>query len=146
MNSPSQPDQDALSPSLMQRVDQVCDQFEAAWRNGPRPRIEDYLANTQGPDRLAVLRELILLEIDYRRMRGETCRPQDYHARFPELDPAWLAQAVAAPNRAPPTRPGGKQPPTRVPRPPPARHRRPPTAICSSAFWRSKWTSSAGTP
>ena len=30
----------------------------------------------------------------YRRQRGETPRPEEYHGRFPGLDPQWLAGAV----------------------------------------------------
>jgi hypothetical protein len=84
-----------LPSSLARRVDELCDRFEAAWKGtGARPRLEEYLADISGPERPTLLRELILLEADYRRLDGETPRPDDYLARFPELDPAWLAAAL----------------------------------------------------
>src|SRR5262249_43811216 len=41
-------------------------------------------------------RELVLLEAYYRRARGEDCRQEEYQARFPELDSAWLAEEFPA--------------------------------------------------
>ena len=40
-------------------------------------------------------RELIFLDLHYRRSQGETCRSEDYLARFPLLDREWLAAALA---------------------------------------------------
>jgi WD40 repeat protein/serine/threonine protein kinase len=83
-------------------VDQVCNRFEAACKAGGQPRIEDFLGNTPEPARSALLRELVVLEAYYRRARGEACRPQEYQARFPDLDPAWLADEVLADAQAGP--------------------------------------------
>src|SRR5262249_8332694 len=72
-----------------QDADQVRAHFEAAWKEGRPPRIEDVLAGAglgDGP----LLRELVVLEIAYRRQRGEEVRPEEYQARFPELDAPWL--------------------------------------------------------
>jgi len=33
----------SVSPLTINRMDEVCDRFEAAWKAGLRPRIEDYL-------------------------------------------------------------------------------------------------------
>src|SRR5262249_16748472 len=68
------------------RADEVCLRFEAAWREGGQPRIEDFLAAAPEPERPGLLRELVGLEIDYRRLRGENPRPEDYRDRFPALD------------------------------------------------------------
>ena len=38
-------------PPLTDRVDEACDRFEAAWLAGARPRIEDYLPASAGPER-----------------------------------------------------------------------------------------------
>jgi hypothetical protein len=45
--------------SASAQIDRVCDQFEAAWRSGQQPRIEDVLA--QGPHfpRPHLFRELL---------------------------------------------------------------------------------------
>jgi tRNA A-37 threonylcarbamoyl transferase component Bud32 len=71
--------------------------FEAAWKSGAGatlPRIEDQLGGIAGPDRLALLRELVLLEISCRLQRGEQPRAEEYRARFPELAPEWLAGSL----------------------------------------------------
>jgi hypothetical protein len=47
---------------LAQQIDQVCDHFEAAWKAGQRPRIEDYLADTPEPGHGLLLCELVALE------------------------------------------------------------------------------------
>jgi WD40 repeat protein/tRNA A-37 threonylcarbamoyl transferase component Bud32 len=91
-------------PAVEALLDEACDQFEAVCQQagscGPLPHIEDYLAGMVEPERMALVRELIPLEIHYRRQRGETPRPENYCGRFPQLDPRWLAGAVAA-SRAP---------------------------------------------
>ena len=86
---------DALPLSLEQKVDQVCSRFEAMWKAGAQPRIEDYLADLADLDKPEILRELILVDVYYRRQRGESCQPDDYHARFPELAADWLTSALA---------------------------------------------------
>jgi hypothetical protein len=93
---PVQSENDVLPPTLARRVDQVCNQFERGWRTHPPPRIEDYLNDAAGLERWAVLHELISLDVDYRRQRGEAPRAEEYTARFPELDPAWLAEQMDA--------------------------------------------------
>lgn len=92
----AQTESDALPPPTARRVDQICNQFEHGWRNNPPPRIEAFLDDACGPERTALLRELVPLDVDYRRQRGERPCVQDYAARFSELDPAWLADALAA--------------------------------------------------
>jgi eukaryotic-like serine/threonine-protein kinase len=78
---------------LARRLDRVCNDFEGAWRAG-RPRIEDHLAGWQGTERTALLRELVPLDIDYRRRAGEACTARDY-LEFTDLDVGWLAEALA---------------------------------------------------
>ena len=85
-----------LESTLAQGVDDVCDRFERAWRAGQRPAIEAHLDDVPASERLVLLRELVLLDIPYRRHVGETPRPEDYQRRFPVLDAAWLEQALAA--------------------------------------------------
>ena len=46
---------DSLSASARERVDRLCDAFEAAWQHGQRPRIEDYLGDASGEQRDALL-------------------------------------------------------------------------------------------
>jgi serine/threonine-protein kinase len=76
-------DEAPLSPSTAGRREGVCDRFEAAWRAGQRPRIEDYLPDAPAPDRPALLRELLVVELAYRARLGERPDPAEYRARFP---------------------------------------------------------------
>jgi eukaryotic-like serine/threonine-protein kinase len=75
------------SPTLAGRVDGACDRFEADWKAGRRPRIEDYLGGSDGAERAARLRELLALEVEFRRRRGDRPAPSDYEARFPGEGP-----------------------------------------------------------
>jgi serine/threonine protein kinase len=77
------------------RVEEVCSRFEEAWKIGERPAIEDYLGEVTGPERPWLLCELAALDIDYRRLAGETPSVAEYAARFPDLDEARLARMLA---------------------------------------------------
>jgi tetratricopeptide (TPR) repeat protein len=88
-------------------VDRLCTEFEKAWRTG-RPRIEEFLADWQGEQRLELLRELVALDVLCRRRRGEQCLAADYE-RFPELSADGLAAALAGPPSAPDQRTSARQ-------------------------------------
>src|SRR5689334_10336605 len=79
-------------------IDEVCTHFEQRWRAGQRPRIEDLLAENQGSDTEALLKELLLLEIFHRRRLGETPSVEDYRQRFPHLEADWWNGALAEPS------------------------------------------------
>lgn len=89
-------DDNALTLTAERRLDRICNRFEQAWHSPLPPRIEDYLADDGEVDRPALLRELVLLDIHYRRRHAQVPRPEDYSARFPELDAIWLADACAS--------------------------------------------------
>jgi tetratricopeptide (TPR) repeat protein len=76
-------DRPVLSPGEARQVDRECDRFEAAWKAGNRPDPADALAGLSEPRRSALLRQLLLLDWEYRSRTGEEPRPADYHARFP---------------------------------------------------------------
>ncbi len=75
-----------LSPTQAWRVDAVCQRFEADLRDGYAPRIEDFVAQADPPQRVALLRELIALDVELRRDRGERPDPGEYRARFLDRD------------------------------------------------------------
>lgn len=72
---------DSLSPTQAEELDRACDRFEAAWRSGATPNIEDYL-DTPRAHRSALLGELIVIDLHWRRRRGEQPTPEEYIARF----------------------------------------------------------------
>jgi eukaryotic-like serine/threonine-protein kinase len=64
-------------------IDEACDRFEAAWRGGNRPRIEDVLGDMTEPGNFTLLRYLLVVELDYRGVLGEVPEASEYRRRFP---------------------------------------------------------------
>jgi serine/threonine-protein kinase len=83
-----------LPPDVALRLDQVCDRFKAAWDAGTPPRLEDYLGDVPEPERPALLRELIPLDVHLRKKQGEKPTAQEYQARFPQVALGWLAREL----------------------------------------------------
>lgn len=78
-------------------INRLCNQFEAAWRAGEEPVVEQLLnglEEDQAVVRLAALGELLPLEIEYRRRLGHALSLEDYASRFPRLDRGWLANLL----------------------------------------------------
>jgi serine/threonine protein kinase/WD40 repeat protein len=73
----------ALSPAQARQIDRACDRFEAAWKAGRRPDPREHLGAVAEPVRSALLRQLLLLDWDYRCRAGDEPCPGDYQARFP---------------------------------------------------------------
>ncbi len=88
------------SDSRLVQVDAICDRFEAAWQTGQRPGIEDALTAVPEAGRGDLLRELVLVELHWRKGKGEQPAAEEYHRRFPEyrcqIDAAF-AHALASP-------------------------------------------------
>ncbi|MCA9192045.1 MAG: serine/threonine protein kinase [Planctomycetales bacterium] len=77
--------QKKLPIASLERIDDLCAEFERKWQNGARPTIESSLAaDVSSMEREVLLAELIVLDIDYRRKRNETPTKQEYVDRFPE--------------------------------------------------------------
>jgi hypothetical protein len=74
---------DDESTSLSREIDQLCDAFEAAWKRGDPPNIEQLLARSPLPLRPRLLRELLHLDLEYRSLRREVPQQEAYAARFP---------------------------------------------------------------
>jgi serine/threonine-protein kinase len=107
--SQSLPPDDALSPSQLDQVIAACDRFEAAWRSGEPERLEDLLRDVSEALRPALFRQLLAVELELRRKRGDRPKPGDYRDRFPDRGTEIAdAFAEAAPGQTPTrSRPGG---------------------------------------
>jgi predicted ATPase len=71
--------------------------FEQAWRQTPRPGIEDFLP-ADAPLRLRVLIELVHIDLELRLKAGESARVEEYLERYPELagDGSLALELIAA--------------------------------------------------
>ena len=67
-----------------ERVIAVCDRYEAEWRAGRAPRIEDWLGKVGESERQTLLRELLALDLELRRGGGEQPEARMYRERFPD--------------------------------------------------------------
>jgi serine/threonine protein kinase/tetratricopeptide (TPR) repeat protein len=74
----------AAHESMLERVDRICDAFEAAWQRGEKPRVEDYLGTAAEPERSKLLEELLKLELEFRGKTGDSPVPQEFLRRFPQ--------------------------------------------------------------
>jgi WD40 repeat protein len=97
MNAPRPPQGSRRTRSLVRWLDASCDEFEAAWKAGQQPRIETFLGRVAGPERAALLRELLGLELELRRDEGDSLRREEYLARLPgyaaEVEAAFAEQS-----------------------------------------------------
>jgi WD40 repeat protein/serine/threonine protein kinase len=84
MNDALQKDGLAASDSMLERVDRVCDRFEAALQRGEKPRIDHYLESTAEPERAKLFEELLRLEVEYRTRTSEVLDPEEFCRPFPE--------------------------------------------------------------
>jgi serine/threonine protein kinase len=75
---------DDLSDEAVIRLEATCCRFEEAWQDGHPLRLEDALAGVNAAERPAFLRELLRLELYYRRQAGQTVSAQEYQERFPD--------------------------------------------------------------
>src|SRR5262245_58260388 len=87
---------DELTEDAVWRLEEACCRFEEAWQARRRPSLEDFVAGAEGDEWLALLRELLRLEVYYRRRAGEGPSPADYETRFPQAT-ALLQEVFAAP-------------------------------------------------
>src|SRR5262245_45333474 len=87
---------EGLSEDAVWRLEEACCRFEQAWQADERPSLEDFVARSAGEERLALLRELVCLDVDYRRRAGESPSAEDYQTRFP-ADVAALKDVFTSP-------------------------------------------------
>jgi serine/threonine protein kinase len=74
-----------LTPEQILRLEETCDRFESAWQSPQPPRIEPFLdpAGEDRPYAAALFRELLVLDLTYRRQRNERPVLAEYVERFP---------------------------------------------------------------
>jgi hypothetical protein len=78
--------------NVREAIDARCDEFESAWQSGRSPRMEEYLVDLDGRGREHLLRDLLAIELHYRRARGQAVTREAILAEHPTLGRE-LAQA-----------------------------------------------------
>ncbi len=64
--------------------DEQIEAFENAWRKGPAPSIDDFLRG-EGSEQVALLVELVHVDLEFRLKAGEAARVESYLSRYPLL-------------------------------------------------------------
>ncbi len=67
------------------QIDAACDRFEAAYHAGERPDLAAYLRELPAGARVALFRNLLTLDLEYRQRAGERPDRNTYCDRFPDL-------------------------------------------------------------
>jgi len=65
-------------------VDALCDEFEQVCLSGRVPSLDDFVHRVDASQRRTLFRELLLLELHYRRESGDTPAFDEYRNRYPE--------------------------------------------------------------
>ena len=96
--------QKKLPIAALERIDDLCAEFERKWqtRRTTVDRIAGCVAGEATPsERDALLAELIVLDVDYRRRRGETPTEQEYlgaiSPKMPRLSTTLSTRATSRP-------------------------------------------------
>ena len=101
-------------PSIADLLDKVCDRFESACKSSTPPRLEEFLRAIPPSSLDLGFRELLELELEYRRRAGQAPSADEYHSRFPQHS-ATIDQLLRPANsRLPATGPTEETIPARV--------------------------------
>ncbi|MCA9232877.1 MAG: protein kinase [Planctomycetales bacterium] len=69
--------------TLFDQIRQLCVDFSDEWEQGKSPRIEDYLLRQPEEQRNVLLRNLLEIETEHRRRRGDEPSANEWIRRFP---------------------------------------------------------------
>jgi WD40 repeat protein/serine/threonine protein kinase len=72
------------------KLDALCDQFEADCARGTIPAVETYVESIPVAERTDAVRELLKIELHYRKSSGVSIDASEMKTRFPGLDSKWL--------------------------------------------------------
>ncbi len=77
-------DKTELSLEALGRIDNACVDFEQQLKAGELPRIETFVAIANADERRQLIKELLMLDLDYRHRYGEQVNQEDYLRAFPD--------------------------------------------------------------
>lgn len=76
---------DQISINIFDRIDSLCATFRTRWKQGKRPRIEEFLDQVGDDAKANLFRNLLQLDIRFRQRNGEHLDSNDYLQRFPQF-------------------------------------------------------------
>jgi hypothetical protein len=80
----SRTDDESSSTTDLERLIESREHFEQAWKSGHPRRIEEELTEVEERLRPRLFQELLELELELRRKRGDRPTVEEYQARFPD--------------------------------------------------------------
>lgn len=84
MTVQNQPDNSTGPGSSFSRIDELCDEFEAAWKSGAPRTISSFLTGLEGDERILLLRELLHTELELHKNSGEIPALSRFVTDFPD--------------------------------------------------------------
>ena len=84
MNPPTPTADESLLITAWRRIDEVCLRFEAAWREGGRPKMLPFLVGFSGPERSRLFQELLAIDLEISSASGERRESGSLREAFPE--------------------------------------------------------------
>ncbi len=92
-----------LGEQELRRIGAAKDAFRISWQKNQQPEIEEYIKTFPESLRRAVLAELLVIDVNFRRTAGVPCSLEDYTSRFPHY--AETVSRLLDPPRESDTRP-----------------------------------------
>ena len=80
-------DNSDATPAGDETIESICDRFERDLVAGRSPDLDAVLNADGNLDQAALFRELLAVEVDWRRRTGGSCGATDYLERFPGMQP-----------------------------------------------------------
>jgi pSer/pThr/pTyr-binding forkhead associated (FHA) protein len=91
---PIEPHQGPISPEMILQIDRLCDQFESDVQAGRHPALERLLPEVNEEALPQLFRELLDLEMNYRREAGQPLTAEEAGQRFAGLG-SWAPEILA---------------------------------------------------
>lgn len=86
------------SLETLRRIDDLCDQYEAAWNRGEQPGIDDYLKQVEKDEQPFLLKALVALDLELQKSEALDSAEEKYIPFF-EVDTEIISELIKAERR-----------------------------------------------
>lgn len=87
-----------LTAEQAEVIDEICDRYEAAWKDNNPPDLGGFMQNVEPTIRTALLQELARIDAAIHARSRSPSAAADFHSRFDDLDHAWLQSLLGEHN------------------------------------------------